>query len=90
MAQCPDNPHGCARRGGATGGSVGVDQSLLDYAVEVGVPMLEEQLACYEKSKEVVQTAVAVMSKATRSRKLLANSSTFRVLARVEDSRETA
>eukprot|EP01045_Picozoa_sp_COSAG04_P037769 COSAG04_NODE_9814_length_830_cov_1.217510_1_plen_178_part_10 len=50
VAQCPDNPHGCARRGGATGGSVGVDQSLLDYAVEVGVPMLEEQLVSGEMS----------------------------------------
>ena len=48
IAQCPDNPHLCQVRGGVTGASVGVDQSLLDYAVEVFVPMLQEQLVSGE------------------------------------------
>ena len=48
ITQCPENPHLCQVRGGATGASVGVDQSLLDYAVEVFVPMLQEQLVSGE------------------------------------------
>jgi hypothetical protein len=48
LLQCPQNPHLCQVRGGATGASVGVDQSMLNYAVEVFVPMLEEQLVSGE------------------------------------------
>jgi hypothetical protein len=48
ITQCPDNPHVCQVRGGATGASVGIDQSLLDYAVDIFVPMLQDQLVSGE------------------------------------------
>lgn len=48
VAQCLTNPFGCVARGGATGASVGLDQSLVDLAVSVGIPMMEEQLVSGE------------------------------------------
>jgi hypothetical protein len=42
IQQCPTNPHGCVPLDVPTGATVAVGQSLLDFAVEVGVPLLRD------------------------------------------------
>ena len=44
IQQCPQNPFGCRARQAATGGAVSVGQSGLDYAVAVGLPLLQDAL----------------------------------------------